>query len=189
MESKLSIIKADNVILRPVCVDDVEAIYEIYSNEKIFYFMPGKAINDKKAIVRLIKEFEEKHQSKQAFFWGVCLKDDPKKIIGIIELYDLDLKVHMISIGYRLNERFWGKGIMTAAVKAMVDFLFYTTKVKRIQAFVLPINESSKHILHKNGFEKEGVLRQAQYWEGKGIVDVVIYSILRDDINIKSAHS
>jgi [ribosomal protein S5]-alanine N-acetyltransferase len=53
--------------------------------------------------------------------------------------------------------------------------------VNRIQAEVMPLNEASKKVLLKNSFIKEGTLRQATLWSGKGIVDLEIYSILRED--------
>lgn len=50
-----------------------------------------------------------------------------------------------------------------------------------IQAEVMPPNRASKKVLLKNGFMKEGTLRQASVWSGKGIVDHEVYSILKDD--------
>lgn len=45
----------------------------------------------------------------------------------------------------------------------------------------MPANEASKKVLLKNGFIKEGLLRQAVLWSGKGVVDLEIYSILKED--------
>lgn len=50
-----------------------------------------------------------------------------------------------------------------------------------IQAEVMPPNRASKKVLLNNGFMKEGTLRQANVWSGKGIVDLEVYSILKDD--------
>lgn len=63
----------------------------------------------------------------------------------------------------------------------LLGFLFEDVNVNRIQAEVMPLNEISKKVLLKNGFIKEGTLRQASFWSGKGIVDLEIYSILKKD--------
>ncbi len=66
-----------------------------------------------------------------------------------------------------------------------MTFLFEEIDINRIQADVMPANEVSKIVLLKNGFIKEGLLRQAVLWSGKGVVDIEIYSILKEDYTIE----
>lgn len=113
--------------------------------------------------------------------WGIFLKKAPEKLVGIMVANDFNQKVNMVTIGYFLAESYWGKGIATKAVNVLVKFLFETVSVNRIQAEVMPLNENSKRVLLKNGFIKEGTIRQANVWAGKGIVDLEIYSILKED--------
>jgi ribosomal-protein-alanine N-acetyltransferase len=80
-----------------------------------------------------------------------------------------------------MAESYWGKGIATQAVHVLVKFLFDDVNVNRIQAEVMPINEVSKKVLLKSGFLKEGTIRQANIWAGKGIVDLEIYGFLKED--------
>lgn len=89
--------------------------------------------------------------------------------------------MNTVSIGYFLAEDNWGKGIATESVEMLVKFLFEEVNVNRIQAEVMPANEVSKKVLLKNGFMKEGLLRQAFIWSGKGIIDLEIYGILKGD--------
>lgn len=86
-----------------------------------------------------------------------------------------------MTIGYFLDESTWGKGIATQAVNLLIRFLFTEADINRIQAEVMTQNEVSKKVLLKNGFIKEGTLRQATLWSGKGIVDLEIYSMLKED--------
>ncbi|MCY8279974.1 GNAT family N-acetyltransferase, partial [Bacillus inaquosorum] len=72
-------------------------------------------------------------------------------------------------------------GIATESVSTMISFLFEKANVNRIQAEVMPANEASKKILLKNNFMKEGLVRQASYWSGKGVVDLEIYGILKNE--------
>jgi len=63
----------------------------------------------------------------------------------------------------------------------VIEFLFHKVNVNRIQAEVMPENSASKNVLFKNIFIKEGVIRQASYWSGKGVVDLEIYGILKNE--------
>lgn len=179
MKIELSKISFENILLRKIMLSDIDEVYKIYSNERVMTFLPGKAIESKMGIINLIEGFEKSARNNNAFFWGICFNDFPNKILGIIEVYDLENDVRSVSLGYRLNEKIWGKGIMPIALEGMINFLFKTTEINRIQAFVLPQNRQSKIVLRKVGFTKEGLLRQAQCWEEKGIVDVVVYSLIR----------
>jgi ribosomal-protein-alanine N-acetyltransferase len=105
------------------------------------------------------------------------------KLVGIIEAMDFNQKVDMVTIGYFLAQPYWGKRIASEAVSKLIEFLFEKVNVNRIQAEVMPANEVSKKILLKNGFVKEGLLRQAALWSGKGIVDLEIYGVLKEEYN------
>ncbi len=94
---------------------------------------------------------------------------------------DFNQKVNMVSIGYYLAEEYWGKGFATESVRMLVSFLFEKVNVNRIQAEVMPANENSKNVLLKNNFMKEGLVRQASYWSGKGVVDLEMYGILKNE--------
>jgi ribosomal-protein-alanine N-acetyltransferase len=87
----------------------------------------------------------------------------------------------MITIGYRLSDRFWGKGIATKAVKAMTNYLFNDIGITRIQAFVMPENIKSQNVLQRNSFVKEGLIRQGYIWKGQGVIDLILYSLLKSD--------
>jgi ribosomal-protein-alanine N-acetyltransferase len=88
----------------------------------------------------------------------------------------------MITIGYTLNEGFWGQGYAAKTVKLIVNFLHNYIGINRIQAFVMPVNIKSSRVLLRNGFIKEGTIRQGAVWKGKGVVDLELYSLLKEDI-------
>jgi ribosomal-protein-alanine N-acetyltransferase len=54
--------------------------------------------------------------------------------------------------------------------------------INRIQAFVMPENIKSQNVLQRNGFVKEGTIRQGHVWKGHGVVDLILYSLLKTDI-------
>jgi len=83
-------------------------------------------------------------------------------------------------IGYVLipNER--GKGYCTEAVTIMVDYLFLSKDLVRIQAFTDLRNVPSQRVLSRVGFKKEGVVRKSMFMHGEWR-DEYLYSILREE--------
>ena len=80
---------------------------------------------------------------------GIYENDD---FAGLAEFYGFIDKIHKISIGLRLAEKFWGRGIATKTVKAMVDYIYTNTDIEIIQASTLPANKGSAHVVEKLGF-------------------------------------
>jgi len=86
----------------------------------------------------------------------------------------------LTAIGYALlpNER--NKGYGSEAVKIMVDYLFLSRNIVRIQAETHPRNLASQRVLEKSGFKKEGIVRKCFFSRGEWR-DTVLLSILRDE--------
>jgi ribosomal-protein-alanine N-acetyltransferase len=82
-------------------------------------------------------------------------------------------------IGYWLGEPFWGQGIATAALRAMVEFGFIHFDIVRIYAEVFEWNPASMRVLEKAGFRCEGRLRKSVFKDGH-LIDKVIYAVIRD---------
>lgn len=77
--------------------------------------------------------------------------------------------------GYWLGEPYWGRGIMTAAVRTTSDFALSGSGLVRLEAPVFAWNGASMRVLEKCGFVREGVLRRSIFKDGE-IVDAVLYA-------------
>ena len=85
-----------------------------------------------------------------------------------------------LRIGYILHKSERGKGYCTEAVRIMVDYLFLSKNIVRIQSQTDPRNTASQRILEKAGFTKEGVIRKATFIRGEWR-DGVLFSIIREE--------
>ncbi|MEE8600125.1 GNAT family N-acetyltransferase [Euzebya tangerina] len=83
-----------------------------------------------------------------------------------------------IGVGILRDHR--GQGIGTAAQAQLVDYLFATTPVERIEASTDEENLAEQHVLESLGFTREGVLRAGNFAQGRWR-DMVMYSILRSE--------
>lgn len=79
-------------------------------------------------------------------------------------------------LGYWLAEPYWGKGIITEAVKQMIDYGFKHLSVTRIYARPFGPNIASQKVLEKAGMKKEAVLKNSFFKNGE-YCDEIIYSI------------
>lgn len=174
-------IVADDLTLRKIVDSDLDNIFEIYSNEKLFQYSPVMLKKNKNTVANMIGHFERDFHKGKSLFLGICLNSEPKNIVGIAEIFDYSHEANMITIGYRLNDRFWNKGIATKTVKVMIDYLFNDIGINRIHAFVMPENIKSQNVLQRNGFAQDGVIRQGYVWKGQGVVDLILYSLLKSD--------
>lgn len=91
-----------------------------------------------------------------------------------------DVERHSVELGYWLGEEYWGRGIVTAAVRAMCEHIFASFDVCRIQSTVFDGNPASVRVLEKAGFAFEGRLRSAVTKGGRRM-DALVYARLKDD--------
>ncbi|MFP5265022.1 MAG: GNAT family N-acetyltransferase [Blastocatellia bacterium] len=96
--------------------------------------------------------------------------------IGLI-LYD-DVFRRSAEIGYWLGEEYWGKGIVTEAVRALTDYAFSNFDLRRVYAGVFEWNAGSMRVLEKAGYQFEARLRKHVTKDGETI-DQFIYAIVR----------
>jgi len=108
--------------------------------------------------------------------WFIIEKKDGSKIGGISHFPVGEL----LEIGYTLIPSERKKGYCTEAVKIIVDYLFLSKDIVRIQAGTNPKNVASQRVLEKAGFKKEGLVRKSVFVRGKW-EDGLLYSILREE--------
>ena len=103
------------------------------------------------------------------------------KAVGSIGVYRKE-NIHRLTaeLGYYLAEEYWGKGIMTEAVKQVCRYVFDNSDIVRIFAEPFSFNTASCRVLEKAGFQCEGTLRSNAIKNGR-ISDMKMYSLLKTD--------
>jgi len=90
------------------------------------------------------------------------------------------IRVGSAEIGCWLGRRFWGRGVATAAARALVGYCFDTFNLDRLEATVFGWNPASARVLEKAGFQLEGRLRRAVLKDGER-TDLLVYGLLITD--------
>ncbi len=87
------------------------------------------------------------------------------RLIGAIRFNHFERKWKVGEIGYELHPDFWGRGLMTEAVRAAVACGHENFGLNRIEAWTLPGNGASDRVLEKAGLRYEGTLRQRAWFK------------------------
>ena len=105
-----------------------------------------------------------------------------EKAIGSIGVYRQE-NIHRqtAELGYYIAEEYWGKGIMTEAIKQICQYVFQKSDIIRIYAEPFAYNIASCRALEKAGFQYEGTLRNNAVKNGK-VIDMKMYSILNTEL-------
>lgn len=104
------------------------------------------------------------------------------KVVGSIGIFRQG-NIHMrtAELGYYIAEEYWGKGIMTEAVKQICKYVFDKSDILRIYAEPFAYNAASCRVLEKAGFQYEGTLRDNAVKNGK-VLDMKMYSLLKSEV-------
>ena len=104
---------------------------------------------------------------------------DNKAIGSIGAFRQKNIHRHTAEIGYYIAEEYWGKGLMTEAVKQICSYIFDKSNIVRLYAEPFSYNKASCRVLEKAGFLYEGTLRSNAIKNGKTI-DMLMYSRLKN---------
>ena len=104
------------------------------------------------------------------------------KVIGSIGVFRQE-NIHRqtAELGYYIAEEYWGRGIMTEAVRQICEYVFGKSDIIRIYAEPFAYNTASCKVLEKAGFQYEGTLRNNAVKNGN-VIDMKMYSLLKADI-------
>lgn len=116
-------------------------------------------------------------KSKHVFTWCIEHTAD-REVIGRIDLGGF-VRQSMAELSYHLAPDRWGSGYATEAVAAVTSFAFEKLHLHRVQAFVLPQNPASCHVLEKTGFKEEGLLRKYDF--GHEFHDCLVFAAIREE--------
>lgn len=109
--------------------------------------------------------------------WAIVYDGHP---IGSMAVVEHDDRVGKAHIGYCIGRNWWHMGIVSEALRAVMDFLFDEVGYDRIEARHDPRNPNSGKVMLKCGMKYEGTLRQSD-WNNQGVCDACWYALLKSE--------
>jgi ribosomal-protein-alanine N-acetyltransferase len=166
-------LETERLQLKEINESHVEDILRIRSNEIINQFVKRNSPKNNYDALQFILTIKERTQNNETFYWGVSLKNQPN-LIGTICLWKFSEDRKIAEVGYELLTDYHRKGIMSEALKAVLDFGFNKLYLQEIVAMTNKFNENSKGLLLKHDF----ILEEGK--EDEGFPDNLVFSLKKN---------
>lgn len=173
-------LETERLILRPFVMEDAEAMYRNWAcDPEVTKFLSWPAYKSVDTAHTILADWTQQYKDTTFYQWAIELKELGEPI-GSISVVNQDDRVDMVEIGFCIGKPWWGQGIMTEAMKAVMAYLFEQVGVQRIEAGHDPNNPASGAVQRKCGLQYEGTFRR-RIRSNQGITDVAWYSALKEE--------
>ncbi len=173
--------KLDNeTYMKLVDINDAEGLFHLVDRNRdhLRGWMPWidstQKVEDTKSFIESVMR---KYANNDGFDAVIYHKGE---VAGTIGLHQLNHSHGFTSIGYWIGEEFQGKGIITRAVKAILEHVFDTLQFHRVEIRCATANVKSQAIPERLGFTNEGVIRDCE-WLYDHYVSHVVYGMLKQE--------
>lgn len=171
----------ENILLKLGHPDHADALYHAVEQgrEHLMIFLPWiPFMNTVEDFSRYLKNVQS--LSVQGLDYSFNIFDEDA-IIGRVGLHYINKPNKTANIGYWLLPDRQGKGLITDAVRIIINIGFDNFDLNRLEIKAAVQNKRSRAIPERLGFQFEGVLRQAELIHGH-YHDLALYSFLKDDL-------
>ena len=176
---RLPRLETPRLVIRRMTMADAGDIYEYGRDPEVSRHVLWDAYQSLGEAKAYVKYVQRQYRLNEPASWGIELKATGR-IVGTIGFMWIQRDNAAAEVGYSLARGLWNRGLMTEALRAVIDFGFRGLNLNRIEAQHESENPASGAVMRKCGMQREGTLRQRLMNKGR-FVDVELYSILRCD--------
>lgn len=167
-------IETERLLLRGWRDEDMEPYARMCADPEVMRLVGGIRTRDEveEGIKRFIRHWEERRFG----MWAVEEKASGSFVgfVGLLYQEDWPEGEHKVEVGWRLDRRFWGRGLATEGALVSLRYGLEERGLERIISMTVPENIASWRVMEKIGLSYQGETR----WRG---TDVVWYAIDRPD--------
>ena len=174
----LPALRGDAVTLRePVTSDAPALVARVNTREVIKYLSPPPDSAD--AFEKFIEWVRAEREAGRSFCYAV-LPDGEPDAVGLFQVHRLDSGFTSAEWGFVLARPWWGTGLFDRCATTLLDYLFGTIGVRRLEARAVADNPRANGVLRRMGAVPEGRLRRS-FLLGHQYHDDVLWAILDED--------
>jgi [ribosomal protein S5]-alanine N-acetyltransferase len=175
-------LETERLLLRRFVLEDAEDMFQYGSDPEVTKYLTWdthQTIDDSTGFIKYTLDRYEKDETGD---WGIVLKEN-NKFIGSCGFVWVEEKNKCGHIGYVLSRKYWNKGIMSEAIRELVQFGFESMNLNRIESVHCLPNEASGKVMKKAGMQFEGVIRKRMFSKNQ-FWDLKQYAIIKEDFLI-----
>lgn len=176
---RMQVLTTDRLTIRRMTMRDAGDMFEYSRDPEVARHVLWDAhrnIGETRAYIRYTLR---KYRAGEPASWAIEL-NETGRVIGTIGFMWYQRDNNAAEVGYSLARAYWNQGLMTEALRAVLDFAFKTMRLHRVEAQHEVENPASGAVMRKAGMSYEGTLRQRLFNKGR-YVDVALYAALRGD--------
>ena len=173
----LPTLETERLILRKMVLNDAEAVFAYASNSKVSRYTlweTHRSIEDSRAFLEFATQ---KYENGGEPDWGIVYRGNGC-LVGACGLVNWEAEHARAEVGFVLSREYWGRGLRSEAVRAILRVGFERMNLNRIEARCIAENAASARVMEKAGMVYEGTLRQREYIKG-AYRDIKLYAILK----------
>lgn len=175
-------IQTERLTLRRFETGDAEAMYRNWAfDEAVTKYMHWNAHKNVDETSHILSSWVDDYLDALTYNWAIVLKELGEPV-GSISLLNLNTVHSKAEAGYCMGKAWWGRGIMTEALKAVIAYGFDVVGLNRVEAVHQSENIGSGMVMQKAGMVHEGHMRQWRYIKGM-FRDYEYYGILIGEYN------
>ena len=141
-------IENDRLLIRSLEKHDLKGLEALRCDKRVYRYEPTFLAELQGTTEDALEKIQNMNLSRnRQCILGVYEKTAPSVLVGLAELYDFKPSGKIISIGYRFLSNYWGKGIASSCICALLNYIRNNTEVELITAHVLPDNKASARCL------------------------------------------
>ena len=172
------ILTTPRLTLRPFTVDDAPVMFSNWASDpEVTKFLTWPTHASAAVSAWVLSDWVSHYAEPDYYQWAIVYAGQP---IGSIAVVEHDDRVGKAHIGYCIGQSWWRMGIVTEALRAVMDFLFDEVGFQRLEARHDPRNPHSGAVMQKCGMKYEGTLRMSD-WNNQGVCDACWYALLKDE--------
>ncbi len=180
-------LETERLVLRDITEDDIDAVFGIYSKgKKYFQYTRIPHPYGREDAEAFVSKVIEGYQTLESFYVAI-IERKSKRFIGSISINRFSHADDFAEVGYSVGEEFAGRGYVTEAASAFIDYCFRRFDLNRIEIHAAVDNQASLRIIEKLGAKKEGRSRQSVRARN-GYLDEYNFSILRKEWKRKGGY-
>lgn len=169
----------ERLLLRAMVIEDAEPLHSLKTSREATRLYGEAPYVDVAQTRSWVQECIDGREAGEVLVWTIVLRATGTPI-GMVCFWHIDHDHHHAEIGYEVTSKYWRQGLMSEALPPMIDHGFNAMGLHRIEATPLSINIGSQRLLERNGFRKEGILRQRLLFESE-YLDEMYYGLTRDE--------
>ena len=145
-------LQTERLILRRFVESDAEAMFQNWaSSAETLTYVTWDPHPNVDVTRNSIRNWVASYTNPNYYKWAICLKEKPEQVIGDISIVEMNEDDSCCEIGYILGETYWGRGMMTEALKAVLDFCFTQAGFQKVKARYASLNPASGRVMEKAG--------------------------------------